>query len=69
VEFDGVDDYLVLPMIDALQSISLWVKIDPVQPSLSSTGAYLLDTRYGTIDGYWSSRCVSVSLTLHATLV
>ncbi|KAK3278644.1 hypothetical protein CYMTET_13433 [Cymbomonas tetramitiformis] len=48
----GLHDLMLLPPVDDIIGISLWVRIAELQPS---TLHYLVDARYGTEDGYLSS--------------
>jgi hypothetical protein len=43
VEFDGIDDYLWLPLTYGLRSVSFWVTVDSSQPSQTTS---LFDARY-----------------------
>jgi photosystem II stability/assembly factor-like uncharacterized protein len=59
VEFDGVDQYLLLPTITNLRSVSLWLYLPPMPMGrrLAQTGSpvYLLDGRSGHPEAYFSS--------------
>ncbi|KAK3244740.1 hypothetical protein CYMTET_45666 [Cymbomonas tetramitiformis] len=45
LEFDGVDEYLLLPIYDKLWDFSVWVLIDSVQPQTAGQTT-LMDARY-----------------------
>jgi hypothetical protein len=59
VVFDGVDDYFLLPRIDQIRCVSVWLKLDALQR---------YDTRYlvyaGASDSYFANRCVAWCLYL-----
>ncbi|KAK3241922.1 hypothetical protein CYMTET_48355 [Cymbomonas tetramitiformis] len=52
VDFDGVDDYLLLPEVSNIQSVSLWFIKSSTQPQATH---YLIDARTGASDGYLSN--------------
>ncbi|KAK3277182.1 hypothetical protein CYMTET_14792 [Cymbomonas tetramitiformis] len=52
VDFDGVDDYLLLPEISGMRSFSMWVYRTSTQPS---TVHYLVDARLGAFSGYFDN--------------
>jgi hypothetical protein len=57
VAFDGVDDYMLLPVVQDIRSISMWVKkeADENQPGLASGPIYLIDGRPGNPEAYFSN--------------
>ena len=60
MEFDGVDQYLLLPTITNLRAVSLWLYLPPLPTGrrLAQTGGspvYLLDGRAGHPEAYFSS--------------
>ncbi|KAK3238034.1 hypothetical protein CYMTET_51927 [Cymbomonas tetramitiformis] len=52
VDFDGIDDYMLLPPISNVQGLSAWLFMSSTQPQDS---IYFTDIRYGTVDGYFSN--------------
>ena len=46
--FNGIDDYFILPTLDNLRSVSLWVFVDATQPSVAPG---LVDLRPGSQQG------------------
>jgi hypothetical protein len=56
VAFDGLTAYLKSPGIANIEGVSMWLYLDSNQ---QHTGAkYLLDARYGVLNGYYSSSAV-----------
>lgn len=52
LDFDGIDQYMVLPEMQPVYGISLWVWIKSSQPNLDY---YLLDARPGNVEGFFSN--------------
>jgi hypothetical protein len=57
VRFDGVDDFMILPAVPNVASLSMWMYRSSAQPS-SDKVLFFLDARPGVADGAFSSLCV-----------
>ncbi|KAK3279354.1 hypothetical protein CYMTET_12758 [Cymbomonas tetramitiformis] len=52
LDFDGINDYLLLPTVENVYGVAMWVKISSIQPQ---TTYYIIDARYGTPEGYFGN--------------
>ncbi|KAK3270168.1 hypothetical protein CYMTET_21421 [Cymbomonas tetramitiformis] len=58
VEFNGVSQYALLPTLSGVRAVSFWLRYSSTQPSADTTNIYLIDSRIGTIEGYFSNGAV-----------
>ncbi|KAK3238374.1 hypothetical protein CYMTET_51610 [Cymbomonas tetramitiformis] len=55
LEFDGVDDYLLMPFVSDIRSITMWVYKTTDQPMPYGNPIYFLDARYSVFEGYFGN--------------
>ncbi|KAK3283422.1 hypothetical protein CYMTET_8878 [Cymbomonas tetramitiformis] len=64
LSFDGVDDYILTPVIRDILCISIWVKIaEESEITDSGREAYLIDLRYGNNEAYFGDGAIGQTWT------
>ncbi|KAK3282117.1 hypothetical protein CYMTET_10128 [Cymbomonas tetramitiformis] len=58
IDFDGTDDYLLLPTVSNIRTVAIWLFLSSAQPTSQH---YLVDARYGSAQHYLSNTLIGTA--------